>query len=260
MQQQNNYVIGIQCFVKIDTLQDLLASLEKCIGKEKYTLVFFIDNTHNMSYNNRSHWYAANKHVINYIYSYKEQKKYLYKNIIIKLSNNNVGPYKGAKILIDECFQHSDYVIFTEDDAVLAKDYLLFYETLYESFIKDDQKAYGGSALSTCRNIEKNIEDWHLIQKVHWLNCTEFAVPRHIWEKFGYLRGEVVGDRKFAEAVKPNGYYSYYPIIDRFYKSGINHPDAFTIYHNHHDAEIHEVPLRTNILDINISLYQLNCK
>lgn len=254
----NNFVIGIQCFAKIDTLITLLSSLEKCIGVDKYVLVLFFDSCKNAPLNNIEQWLSYNQIVKNYIYTYKETNSYKYKEIIILETITNAGPYKGAELLIDNCFSYSDYVIFCEDDSVLAKDYLLFYEKLFDQYILSSKNVFGGSAISVGENT--NLDDWRLIEKAEWINCTEFAISRHIWFKYGYLRGQIIGDRKFAEAVQENNYYCYYPKINRFFKSGINHPLSYSWYHGHRLEENLEPKLITNDLTIHdIEGYSLQC-
>ena len=108
----NNFVIGVQCFAKIDTLITLLSSLEKCIGVNKYVLVLFLDSCKNAPLENIEKWKLCNKTVQKYIYAYKETNLHKYKDIIILETIINVGPYQGAKSLIDNCFMHSDYIIF----------------------------------------------------------------------------------------------------------------------------------------------------
>lgn len=223
---KNNFVIGIQCFVKLDILQLVLEKLEQCYGSNKYTLVLFVDSSNNLLYN-RPDWIEKNNNVINYIKSYTSDK---FKTIIKYYEKNNLGPYVGCKKTVDLCFQHSDYIIFMEDDSFVSKDYLLYYEYLFDHFMIFDDNIFAGSAVSvSCKNKDVTNE----VEKVHWINSTEFSITKKIWNEFGHLRSKICGDVEFGYAVKKNNKYTLmcrnYP---RVQKLGIGHPDSFSVLQN----------------------------
>lgn len=258
----NNYVIGVQCFTKLDTLKKLLNSLENCIGISKYTLIFYIDSTKNMPFVSVEHWHNLNKDTLDFINKYSIIKQNIYNKILIFNSDINVGPYKGCKNLIDICINYSDYVIFTEDDSIVSIDYLLFYEKIFDQYIKNNNDIVGGSATSfipICD--EQHINQWLDIQKIKWINCTEFSITKNSWKHFGYLRGESIGDIKFAEFIKnDNKYCTLFPAVSRMCKIGFNHINSFSYYNNGKLPEEEYCYLKTNNIYIDSNNYKLNLK
>jgi len=243
---KNNYVIGIQCFNKLDTLEIVLNHLENCYGVDKYTLILFVDTSHNMPYTTRLYWHELNQKVKSYVRSYSSNR---FKSIIKIESENNLGPYIGCKKTVDICLEHSDFIVFMEDDSVVSKDYLYFYEKLFELMTNDD--VFAGSACSVSRFFKES--EKYNVQKVGWINPTEFAITKHQWQKFGHLRGEICGDVRFGEAVKQNDKYTLMPIIPRMCKIGKGHPDSFSVLHNAVEESKNEniIFLPSNNFDIN---------
>ena len=106
-----NYCICVQCFNKpVETLL-VLESLEKCDKISKINLLLFIDKA-----NESTKSFEKNNELINKLYKYKKNKENLYKSIIIKISDSNLGPYKACFQCVENAFEISENVIFTEDD------------------------------------------------------------------------------------------------------------------------------------------------
>lgn len=249
----NNFVIGIQCFVKLDTLRSVLEKLENCYGVEKYTLVLFGDSSNELLYKKRLDWIPKNIAVLEYIEGYSSNK---FKSIVKHYSAKNLGPYEGCKKTVDLCLDYSDYIIFMEDDTVVAKDYLLFYESLFNQFILSDDNIFAGSASSV---ISHNTERPYHVQKVHWVNSTEFAITRQKWQEYGYIRSQICGDVKFGQAVKSNGKYTIMPRVRRMSKIGQGHPDSFSVLQKAvaESSEANIISLPTELIDIDVNNYKL---
>jgi hypothetical protein len=223
--------------------------LEQCYGANKYTLVLFVDSSDNLLYN-RPDWIEKNKNLINYIKNYTSDK---FKKIIKYYEKNNVGPYVGCKKTVDLCFQYSDYIIFMEDDSFVSKDYFLYYEYLFDHFMLFDDNIFAGSAVTT---ICKNQGITNEIEKVCWINPTEFSITKKIWYKFGHLRGKICGDVEFGFAVKRNNKYTLMcKNYHRMEKLGIGHPDSFSVLQNAESIKKQPkniiLPIDTKEIDIN---------
>lgn len=224
---KNNFIIGIQCFVKLETLKLVVEKLEQCYNSENYTLMLFVDSSNNLLYKKRPDWITKNKEVKDYIDSYKSDK---FKSIIKYYEKQNLGPYVGCKKTVDLCFEHSDYVIFMEDDSVVSKDYLLFHECLFNQFMLFDENIFAGSASSV---VVENTDKLYEVEKVHWINSTEFSMTKKMWSQFGHLRAKICGDVELGKAVKQNNKYTLMPRkTPRMCKIGRGHPDSFSVLQN----------------------------
>jgi hypothetical protein len=163
----------------------------------------------------------------------------------------------GCKKTIDLCLELSDYIIFMEDDSFVSKDYLLYYEYLFDHFMIFDDNIFAGSACSVSSQNQETINE---IEKVHWINSTEFSITKKVWNKFGHIRGEICGDTRFGYAVKANNKYSLMPRNHpRVQKLGVGHPDSFSVLQN--AEKIKEQPedivLSIDTKNIDISNYSL---
>jgi hypothetical protein len=113
-----------------------------------------------------------------------------------------------------------------EDDSIVAKDYFLFYESLFTQFILLDDNIFAGSANSVS---DTDTQNTYCVQKVNWVNSTEFAITKKSWNEFGALRGEICGDVKFGKAVKNSNKYTIMPRVRRMSKIGQGHADSFSV-------------------------------
>lgn len=249
----NNFVVGVQCFVKLDTLKMTLSKLEECYGANKYTLILYVDSTNQILYKNKLDWIDKNKQVVQYIEKYYSDK---FKHIVKYFEFQNVGPYIGCKKTVDLCFNYSDYVIFMEDDSIVSKDYLLFYENVFSQFILFDDNIFGVSANSVTN---KDLTNIYGIERVHWINSTEFGITKEKWKQFGDIRAEICGDVKFGQAVKANHKYTIMPKIRRMSKIGQGHPDSFSVLQKatKESLDPNEIYLPTDSMPFDINNYLL---
>lgn len=258
----NNYVIGIQTFVKLDTLQKLVNSLFRCDGIDKYKIIFFIDSTNNLLYNNRHQWIEKNKQVQEYLKQLSTDKN----NIILYSPNNNTGPYLGCQQLIDMCMCHSDYVIFLEDDVILAKDALDYYEKMYDQYLtKPDYSCIDAVCSSTWQQyntynieaIQTNYESFSQrmtsVETMNWLHSYEFAITHKAWERYREVRGTARGDLLVGYEFQRLHKYTIVPSIGRSCRIGYNHSDGFSFYHN----QLSQIP--NNMCDIPESNHFTHC-
>jgi hypothetical protein len=241
-------LLAIQCFVKHDTLKVLLNYLSQCVDRENYSVVFAIDSCVDMPYENRDHWYENNAIVNELLNDYKNQK-YHKETIIIKNKNNH-GPFVTCYNLISYCMNMSDFIIFLEDDMLLSKDALIFYQKSYE-FLKDNAELFAISTTSVTNSTDK--KDLYKLQKCNWVGSSEFAVTKKTWEKYGYLRGnKTAGDVDFGYACRNNNMYTFSPLVSRARRIGFYHNDSYSsYYHNKFYNQNFEYEPDSNKFDIN---------
>lgn len=226
-------ILAIQCFVKYDTLKIVLENLLRCYNKEKYTVVFGLDSCQNMPYQNRSSWLENNKKILELITNYKKQK--YHKDTIILKNEKNLGCYQTCYKLINYAMDLSEFVIFIEDDVLLGRDSLIFYEKAFDIFSNDEKLfAVSSSAVSIHEKKEKNL---FKLQKCNWVPSFQFGLCKKVWQKYGKNRGNgPQGDIDFGFDCRNNDMYTLCPKISRSLRIGINHPDSYTgYYHNNID-------------------------
>ncbi len=244
----NSHVICLQCFVKIGILRRLLNNLEKLIGIEKYTLVIYVDSANKIINPNmkekEDELILKNRRLINYVKQYRADKSNLYKDIILKINSQNKGPYASSRECLDYCFTLSDYVIFTEDDTVIAKDALLYFEMMYEKGLLDDEKCLviAGESKhfdSKDREVskvhvkkmkekaEKNSLN-NYFTKFNIFPPTAFATTKKRWQFIRQLKGKPAGDGRLTKLCQSDGYYSIFPIVARVKDIGMTHALGFS--------------------------------
>jgi GR25 family glycosyltransferase involved in LPS biosynthesis len=227
----NEYVIGIQTFVKIDTLQQTIHYLFQCRNIDKYKIIFFIDGIENFIYKDKEHWIENNKIIRQNLYNLQAQNK----NVSILLSETNLGAYKGCKYLIDHCMEKSDYVIFLEDDVLFSKDCLEYYEFAYEKYLKNKDYQCLGAACSGTPWVNEsniNINKLYELNTMNWISSACFGITKDKWEIYKDSRGSSNGDIKMGEDFRKNNQVSIIPAIGRSGRIGYDHPDGFSTYYN----------------------------
>jgi len=264
----NNYVIGIQTFVKLDTLQKLVKSLFQCDGVDKYKIIFFIDSINNCLYKDRSRWIEKNRQVQQYLENIAQLH-----NVELYSPANNVGCYQGCQQLIDRCMNYSDYVIFLEDDVILGAKALLYYEHVYKQYLQFNtyscietvcsstwrQHATPERILSIQNSNNRN-SIFQNLEVINWLHSYEFAITKQAWSQYREIRGSPRGDVLLGYEFQKQKKYTILPSIGRSCRIGYNHTDGFSTYHN----QVSNIP--NNIIDMpesdcllfdNVSIYNL---
>lgn len=251
---QNNHVIAVQTFVKVDTFQYLLDALNSCIGIEKYTVILNIDSCSDMWYQNRLSWIENNKIIKKIAKSF--QNNNFCKSVHIIENEHNLGAYTTCKNSIDNAMNFSDYVIFLEDDIILSKDALLFHENTWEIY-KNDPNLFAICCGSIdMEHIDTDINNLYQLYSLSWIGSAEFGISKNIWEKYGHIRGQVNGDIDFGMICKNSNMYTICPKIKRCCRMGIDHPDSYSAYHHPKETYIEDrcKPYSDNF-NINISSY-----
>lgn len=259
----NNYVIGIQAFVKLDTVTKLINSLFQCIGIDKYKIIFFIDNIDNSLYKNRSDWIEKNQKVYKYLQEISQKH-----NIELYQPTTNIGCYKGCQQLIDMCMNYSDYVIFLEDDIVLGKDALVYYENIYSQYIADNNHpCIDAVCSSTWRqytttdriNTDNTPYVTHL-EVINWIHSYEFAITKPAWDKYRDIRGSARGDILLGCEFQKYHKYSILPKIGRSCRIGYNHQDGYSTYYKQLSQlppNVNETPESNYLSNYIVSKYNL---
>jgi len=223
--------IGVLTFSKLDTLRLCLDKLERCNQISNYTLTICADSisSHMDLINYPSQYLDMNRQVKEYIEFYKQNTTNIYKNIEIIHTPHNLGPAASCKFLIDHMFTKTEWILFLEDDILVNKDALTYLVTTIEN--APEEFAYCISPIFEHPDISlNNIAEYaNKKQHIDWISSTDFAISKHIWDKYGHIRGEKSnGDSRFGYYMRENGLTSLCPMISRCTRIGQNHEYSYS--------------------------------
>jgi len=220
--------IGILTFNKLDTLKKTISSIENCYNINNYSVVICVDSIEKILYEvDHTEYSKCNRSVLDFLYAYKN--KNLYKSFEIISPDFNLGPEGSCKFLMDYVFTKTNFGIYLEDDILLCKDALNFYEKARSEY--PECFAYCASSIFKNPIINKENANKYLnnIHKIDWISSTDFAITKSIWDKYAYIRGDKYnGDVKFGQLIRDNKYYSICPMISRCKRIGINHKQGYS--------------------------------
>ena len=223
-----NKYVGILTFNKLDTLKKTISSIENCYDINNYSLVICVDSVEKISYNaNILEYSECNKSILNFLHTY--ENKNLYKSFNIIEPNVNLGPESSCKFLMDYIFTKTNFGIYLEDDILLCKDALVFYEKANKEY--PECCAYCASSIFKNSIINNNNANQYLnnVHKIDWISSTDFAITKSVWDKYGHIRGDKYnGDVKFGYLIRENKYYTICPMISRCKRIGINHKQGYS--------------------------------
>ena len=123
------YIICIPLYRRPEYTKGLIDSLQDCIGINKYTVIFHIEPSDKL----------------------EKQTGIIEKSALsyrIVVNNKKLG--LGCNVLntLDHAFQLSDYVIYTEEDVLLGKDALQFFEFVNTPHYESDPTVFCASAFN----------------------------------------------------------------------------------------------------------------
>ena len=242
--------IVIQCFNKPSETLEVLKSLEENDNIQIINLLLFIDKA-----NIGTKHCKKNKELIELLQNYKNNKNNAYKSITLKISEKNLGPYKACCECIDNAFQISKFIIFSEDDILFCKDALKYYNSYFNSNIINNEPNCLGITTSSIRFGFKNKTSFKIIENkilindelqekidiikekikssnlqytyetVHWAPNKQFGMLKENWDKIRFYRTDeyilnknlnnTVPDYAVGNFVRENKFYFYYSYIPR---------------------------------------------
>jgi hypothetical protein len=225
-----NSALVIQCFVKPQETLNTLESFEKCKEIKEYELIIYVDKA-----NKNTIFVEENNKLIEIIEKYAQDNKYKYKNIIVIISDENLGPYICCGNAINYAFEKNDFVIFTEDDAIFTIDTLNYFNSYRDNKIPNDEKCLGITSQSQLfqintkndiidtdnfkyKNLLTEILNDDLLDKIVKIpnfSNKQFGIFKNKWNiikhfrtKDFLLKNKVVSDYATTLFVAENNFYS----------------------------------------------------
>jgi hypothetical protein len=190
----------------------------------------------------------------------------------------NVGPYLGCYNAINTAFETNEFVVFSEDDIVFAKDAILYYNAYRDGILPHESSCIGITTSSDYYyseiNIYKQNHDVHqildeyvpiitsikqdainnnyidMVYKHNWAPNKQMGLFKSGWDTIKYYRNEYVRtfecqsispDHKTGLFVQQNNFYFYCPVVPRSNDVGFyNTLGCTTIYAP--QAQLNESP------------------
>jgi len=235
--------ILVQCFAKPDTLNDLCNSLIQCEGAQEFHLVFWSDALGAGAQAERHS--ARNRQVELAIATFTRDHAHCFASVAFHRNEVNQGTCATCRIALDATFIEHDYVIFTEDDTIFARDALWWFAALAkedlltrpeilalagESIFFDSRARAlppGHAVKAKAAAIARNLAAEYL--PLNFVPSTCFATTREKWRSFGALRGQPQGDEDVCKLCKDEGLFAVFPIVARVKDVGMLHADGYSV-------------------------------
>src|SRR5229473_1352329 len=200
--------VVVQCFVKVDTLCEVLEALSKSEGADQIDLVVWHEGL--FGTRREAEFTEPWQKVCQFLISFSDSHRGQFRSIETYENARNLGPYETCKNAIDYAFREHEFVIFTEDDVIFSRDALVWFAEIRalglleqegiwaiaaESIFFDAREKYVEQsfieeALTTTR--EQQLLNKYTTHKFVPSSC--FATSRQRWAEFGEARGRTNGD------------------------------------------------------------------
>jgi hypothetical protein len=230
--------IAIQAFNKADTVIATLDSIAKCRDSRKYGLLILQDGCVGSTRTQKDG--KAQIDTNQAIEAWITRNRNQFVSVSFNHVERNYGPYVLAERLINEAFEKSGFVIFSEDDVIFERDAIQWFERArrHHGFQREEVWAIAGESkffeaqrhAPSAADINRALE----VAKKHKLTdrfvyfdvlpSSCFATTRDKWAEFGKTRGVACGDRAVVERCRVEGKLCLWPVVARCRDIGMHHP------------------------------------
>ena len=229
-------VILIQCYVKPIITLNILNKLKTFNNLKKYILILYIDKA-----KPNSKFTKNNNLLIKNLLKFKKKYNNLFKNIIIKINNKNLGPYLTCFHANNFAFNYSDFVIFSEDDSIFCNDSLSYFDFFRKSNLINNTDIIGVTTcspffyhknISTCnKSINNNDLIDNIIKDNDHISVMKFkrtpnkqwGMFKMGWDKIKHIRENGGTDFDTYKYIDKNNLYFIYSVIPRTNDIGFYH-------------------------------------
>lgn len=235
--------IVVQCFVKADTLAGLLQSLLRCERREDYHLILWSDVPGPGPKGER--YQPQNQQVRADITSFAASHGRDFASVSVMVNDRNRGTAGTCQASLNHAFSLHDFVIFTEDDTVFARDALVWFAELRDMKLlaAPDVLAFAGESIYfDARN--KPLPQWYPAQarrlasvrdltpdyvRLKFLPSTCFATTREKWATFGEIRGHPRGAEEVCVLCREQNLFALFPVVARVKDIGMLHESGYSV-------------------------------
>jgi len=235
--------IVVQCFAKPDTLAGLCASLLQCEGTRDFHLIFWSDAP-GAGHNAERHA-AQNLLVKAQLAAFITDNQQNFASVSLLGNERNLGTCATCAAALNYAFAVHEFVIFTEDDTVFARDALQWFTALHELAVLDRPEilALAGESIYFDARAEALAEGYaaraaaaagargltsDYVQH-NFVPSTCFATTRAKWGVFGGLRGQPRGDEDVCQLCREQDLHCVFPVVARVKDVGMLHADGYSV-------------------------------
>ena len=235
--------IVVQCFIKPDTLAGLCASLAACDGTRSFHLIFWTDQPGPGG--NADRYRQQHQLVQALVTDFTREHRDRFASVTLLGNVDNQGTCATCQAALDHAFSLHDFVVFTEDDTVFARDALSWFAALHDGGLLDqpDILALAGESIyfdarretlppgyaASARQAAAARGLTADYVKLNFIPSTCFATTRAKWAVFGALRGQPRGDEDVCTLCREQNLHCIFPVAARVKDIGMLHEDGYSV-------------------------------
>ena len=215
-------VVLLVAFDRYEYFQQALHALASAKGSGSYTLIVALDGLKPGAEENTL---DGQMKIIAFTRSI--QDKLLFKNVILSMSETNLGVWKNKKRGVALAFEYTDFVIVLEDDITIADDGLQWFEWhVLSGLIFEHDDIVTASCWSASFATAQGLPTWDYDIKMaeelqlrsrwvksKWPHQWGWAIWRKTWEDFG--DGWNGQDQNLSRAIQARGLFESHPLLAR---------------------------------------------
>lgn len=240
----SSYCIAIQCFNKVDLLEEVFNRLLICTHSGNFELVILQDM---YMENDKEKYHEGWSAVRSLISSYHSALSKKFGTVTTIFNNTNFGTAPSCRKLLNYVAKVYEGFIFIEDDCLLSKDALVLTEEFINSHIDEDNnwfatcesinfdaqkydipKSEVDSILSNINNID-TLKD--LYCKLDFVPSTCFITKSSIWNKISNIRAFIRGPESLSKYLLMSNKKTLFPLVPRASDIGMLHELGYSVKH-----------------------------
>lgn len=223
-------------FDRIKYFSRVIQALAAADGANEYTILISIDGYNKTDFEGFKYLPNFEKYsnLIEIAKKYQENVEltgFPFKQVEVRIASTNLGYAKNKRQALEWGFEKSDYVIFIEDDIVVAPDALRWFESHYQNgVIHNDERlalvsCYGYAFPQTIRenDLPTHLLDLGLVEELglldvyhphNWHTPWGWATWRSVWDKLQLKNwsGNVID---LGQIIREKKMYEFLPVVGR---------------------------------------------
>ena len=233
-------VIVVQAFAKHDTLAQSLASLMRCEGRERWSLLIYQDGF--LGSRKQAEYEQQSSEVRNLIGGLLPELARHFFSVEFVVSPSNLGTTACCKAAIDLAFNQYQYVVFLEDDCIFSDSALNWFAQVRPLITGDVWLCAGESINFNDKSNEASAEERSELAAlarsqglegaysyVDFVPSSCFAITSEQWKKLGDVRGLPRGAENSNRYLKKSHARILMPIVPFVSDIGMLNPRGYSV-------------------------------
>jgi hypothetical protein len=242
--KNNPFCIAIQCFNKVDVLEDVFKKLLNCTHSGNFEVVLLQD----MYLESDEEQYSEGwKNVRELLSTYHSSLTSKFGTVTTIYNVTNLGTAPSCRKLLNYVSKVYEGFIFIEDDCLLSRDALLITEEFINNHIDEDNYWF-----ATCESINfdakehemtleeintnlvnmHDLDSWkNLYGEFKFVPSTCFITKCSIWNKVSNIRAFIRGPESLSKYMLKVDKKTIFPLIPRASDIGMIHELGYSVKH-----------------------------